>query len=318
MARLRLLSPAPAREPAPALVAPSVLPHLVARRFKCAGERRRPGDCEVFLLQSVYLRVMEHLASDTSRELGGLLLGVELEAAHGGKAVVILHALPAEHSEGTPVRLAMTERTWERFNEVTGGYEQSGLKLRRVGWYHSHPNIPIFLSSYDLDVCTVFPQPTHVALVADPVQDRGGVFVNGVGGYHPRHPQGFVELCDLRPESVVSWRNLSLLTDEAVKLPVPEGGSNGRLGPARSAGGLPLFPDAVGLNGTHAAATPATGVREGEDTPEELLRLLYRLCAALFAAVVIGILGWTRPVTVVEKPERPATTANTPVGPERK
>jgi proteasome lid subunit RPN8/RPN11 len=203
------------------------------RRFRCPGEQRRPGDCDIVLTQSVYRRVVEHLKADTTREHGGLLLGLEVAAPGTGCAtVVIVHALPAQFSEGTPVRLVLTEQTWAEFDRLTQQYAATGLTLKRVGWYHSHPNITIFLSRWDLDVCKLFDRPAQVALVIDPVQDRGAFFVRGSQGYRSDQPQGFIELCDLQPETVVTWSNVSEEAESRQGKPVPPSSNGDTLVPA--------------------------------------------------------------------------------------
>lgn len=222
MSRIRLLNPEAVHASVePAVQPPAWLPGLTARRFRCEREARQSGDCEVFLLQTVYRAVVTHLKADTTREHGGLLLGLNLAATNGGTAVVVMHALPAAHSTGTPVRLSMPDEDWKAFNDILKGYEDTGLKLERVGWYHSHPNMSIFLSRHDLDVCSVFPKAAHVALVVDPVGERGGFFVKGTAGYRSGTPQGFIELCNLQRESVVAWKNCTLVTGEAVQMPLP-------------------------------------------------------------------------------------------------
>lgn len=176
----------------------------------CEGEARRPGDCEIFMLQSVYQGIVEHLKSDTAREHGGLLLGYELYAP-GSATVVITHSLTAQHTKGTPTSLSFEPETWAEFDRQTDQMNEMGLKLQRVGWYHSHPNIAIFLSGWDIDVCTNFTRPNHLALVVDPVRDNGGFFVRGIGkeGFRQHVPQGFIELHDEHDKSVVTWKNMS-------------------------------------------------------------------------------------------------------------
>jgi proteasome lid subunit RPN8/RPN11 len=196
------------------LTPPNLGPGSGLRLFTADGEDRRPGDCEILFGQAAYLRIVEHLASDTSRELGGLLLGHEIVSEDGSRStVVVTHSLAARHSKGTPVRLAMTAETWAEFERVTDFLEEQGLGLKRIGWYHSHPNLSIFLSGYDLDVCTVFTRPTQLALVVDPVRDTGGFFVRGTEGFRTHSPQGFWELSDRQANSVVTWKNMKLGDD---------------------------------------------------------------------------------------------------------
>lgn len=216
MGRVRVLSNSHPQPDAPGS-APPFGDGVVTRRFRDQREKPAPGDCDIVLLQSAYRTVVEHLRADTSREHGGLLLGLEVPAPGGGRTVFVLHALPGAGTTGGPVSLTFTPETWAEFDRLTEAYDKTGFRLRRVGWYHSHPRIAIFLSQWDLDVCQDFDRPTDVALVVDPVGDKGAFFVRGAAGYRPGSPQGFVEFCDLQPETVVTWGNVSATT-----VPAPE------------------------------------------------------------------------------------------------
>jgi proteasome lid subunit RPN8/RPN11 len=193
----------PARAAAPPVSARGRLYHC------CHGEEPRSSDCAIVLDQKVYDEVTAHLGSDTAREHGGLLLGHERQVSENEVEVWITHSLQATHTEATSARLTFTEETWAEFDRQTELLCGLGLNLRRVGWYHSHPNHGVFLSSYDLNVCAEFTRPTHVALVVDPVRNEGGFFVRGEDGYRPHKPQGFWESLGDREHSVINWRNVS-------------------------------------------------------------------------------------------------------------
>jgi proteasome lid subunit RPN8/RPN11 len=171
-------------------------------------------ECHVVLLQSVYSKTVDHLASDTSREHGGILLGYEttMEDNQSSRpAVVIVDAVAAKFTEGSPVRLNFTTQSWQEIDEeIARRYGDRENAPQRVGWYHSHPKIQIFLSRWDLDVCTTFASRRYpVALVVDPVDHHGGFFIGGTNGYDPHCPLGFFEAHDvMRNKSVVEWTNL--------------------------------------------------------------------------------------------------------------
>ena len=178
------------------------------RRFRCDEESRRPGDCDIAFFQTAYQQVVTHVASDTTNEQGGLLWGYEVRDPDSGWTTVwVTQALPAVHAVGTPQSLTIPAEQWAEFDRHEAQLRQLGVPGRRVGWYHSHPDIAIFLSRWDLDVCLDFPRPTHVALVVDPVNDTGGFFVHGEEGFRPRNPQGFTEIRNLQATSVVTWTN---------------------------------------------------------------------------------------------------------------
>lgn len=181
------------------------------------GEGRRQGDCTVIFYQSAYQQIVEHLREDVAREHGGLLLGYESAGTNPNELTVyVSKALRAQHTAGSRSRLTFTEDTWAEFANQTESL--ASTNLRRVGWYHSHPNFGIFLSPYDLDVCSNFQRSTHVALVYDPVRNEGGFFVNGAEGYDPNGPHGFWEYCDVTPDSIVDWTNAELRSGGKVGL----------------------------------------------------------------------------------------------------
>jgi len=174
-------------------------------------ESREVGSCLIVFPQSAYRQVVTHLSEDTSREHGGFLLGYETwsEEAHA-PVVVVEHAIPAKFTSGTPVRLTFTKESWRHLDEITENLSQNGHRPIRVGWYHSHPNISIFLSHWDLDVCKEFDRRQNpIALVVDPVNRRGGFFVREKSGYKPHTVLGFLERHDLQKESIVDWTNLT-------------------------------------------------------------------------------------------------------------
>jgi proteasome lid subunit RPN8/RPN11 len=203
-----------------------------ASLFQCKDEERRHGDCDVFMLQSVYLEINKHLSEDKSREYGGLLLGIEVHASNNDTpSILITNSLRADHTDGNSVRLTFTMETWREFDRQTDFLRKLGMNLRRLGWYHSHPNHGIFLSSYDLNVCADFTRQTHVALVVDPIRNEGGFFVHGWSGYRPHSQQGFWELQDRQQESVVTWRNVHRVATRTDGQPIsiPQQTSDGTL-----------------------------------------------------------------------------------------
>ena len=177
--------------------------------YRCHDERREPGDYNILFSQKAYRDVVRHLNTDTTREHGGLLLGYATGTSGPAvPTVLVTHSLPAKHTAGTPTSLTFTNETWAEWDIVAEEVHRLGIDLKRVGWYHSHPNIEIFLSRYDLDVCTTFDRlKCPVALVVDPIRDQGAFFVRGTEGYQPRSPKGFWEI-HAESEAGVVWRNL--------------------------------------------------------------------------------------------------------------
>ena len=185
--------------------------------------------CEVVLLQSVYKKVVDHLSQETTREHGGFLLGYETTMGEAKKpAVLIVDAVAAKFTQGSPVQLTFTTDTWRDLDdEISKRYGEGDRVPQRVGWYHSHPNIRIFLSHWDLDVCRTYERRQYpVALVVDPIQDRGGFFIGGGKGYDPHSAQGFYEAHDLGKDSIVTWNNMTGQVGGGVRLAPARGVRN--------------------------------------------------------------------------------------------
>jgi len=180
-------------------------------RYHTPNEAKCETRCNIIFPQSIYQRIVAHLKYDTSREHGGFLLGYEYRNSESEvPTVVIEDAVEGRFTEGTPVRLKFTVDTFRDLDETVESRRAPGRVLQRIGWYHSHPNISIFLSHWDLDVCTVFDRRQFpIALVVDPVNDRGGFFVRGKSGYQADCPQGFLEKADISQDSLVTWSNMA-------------------------------------------------------------------------------------------------------------
>lgn len=177
--------------------------------YRSNDEQRLPGDYNILCSQKALNDVFDHLGEDTKREHGGLLLGYETGSGEGiVPTVVVTHALRGNKTSGTPTSLTFALETWAEWDRSQDEIRRLGIDLKRVGWYHSHPNIEIFLSRYDLDVCTTFERlRCPVALVYDPIRNRGGFFVRGTEGYRPHSPQGFWCLTDQQDGKAISWEN---------------------------------------------------------------------------------------------------------------
>lgn len=172
-----------------------------------------PGWPAVFVTPRAYQQINLHAASDTSREVGGMLLGQAYQTPDGNHYVEIEAQLPAQHVDQGPAHLTFTSDT---LTDLLNRQEEIYPDLRVVGWFHTHPGLSVFLSSYDVWLHTnFFPKPWHVALVIDPLANWGGFFryVGATPGVlDPRHYTGFYELLS-QPgtgSSTVTWQNLSL------------------------------------------------------------------------------------------------------------
>ena len=177
------------------------------------------GDLPIFLDHAPADRIERHALSDTSVELGGILLGWEcVEESTGEPFVWITEALPARHYENSQASFTYTHESWA---QITREREERFPDLDIVGWYHTHPDFGIFLSSHDLFIHhNFFAQPLQVAYVVDPIRQQRGCFQwrdNAV------EPVAGVTLVDLRAQR----QSLARFVSGLESLPSIEGGSTG-------------------------------------------------------------------------------------------
>ena len=131
-------------------------------------------DLPVFVDLDVLADMEEHAQSDTSVELGGVLLGGCYEDEQGRPFVVVTDSLRAQHYESTKGSFKFTHDTW---SAITREREQFPAELQMVGWYHTHPDWGVFLSGMDMFICDNFFNKTlDLAYVIDPCRGDRGMF----------------------------------------------------------------------------------------------------------------------------------------------
>ncbi len=194
------------------------------RRYAClAYEVPRAGDLPIFLDRGPADAIERHALRDTSVELGGIMLGLECVDDETGQPFVwVTESLEAKHYENTQASFTYTHDSWE---EITRQRDQKFPDLDIVGWYHTHPDFGIFLSSHDLFIHrNFFAQPLQVAYVVDPIRQTRGFFrwrdgaLEQVGGYY---------LLGARGERIA----LSRLANDLESLPNADAGGGGGLSP---------------------------------------------------------------------------------------
>ena len=132
----------------------------------------QPGELRIYVDLDVMKDMESHAESDTTVELGGVLLGRQLEDEEGQPFVVVSDSLRAQHYEATKGSFKFTHETWQ---QISRQREDFPPDLQMVGWYHTHPDWGVFLSGMDLFICeNFFNNALDLALVIDPCRrDRG-------------------------------------------------------------------------------------------------------------------------------------------------
>lgn len=131
------------------------------------------GDVKVYIKQDVYKALEKLAASDTSKELGSIIIG-DYSKDMGRMNVIISNYIEAKYTEASASTLTFTHKTW---NYVHKEHERLYPNKKIVGWQHTHPNYGIFLSYYDLFIHeNFFSHQFQVAYVIDPIQTQRGFF----------------------------------------------------------------------------------------------------------------------------------------------
>lgn len=140
-----------------------------------------PQQLPIFVDLDVMRDMEGHARTNTRVELGGVLLGGKYIDQQGRPFVVVSEALRAEHYEATRGSFKFTHETW---SQITRDRQKFSGNLQLVGWYHTHPDWGVFLSSMDTFICdNFFNDDLDVDLVIDPCRgDRGWFFWDHHGG----------------------------------------------------------------------------------------------------------------------------------------
>ncbi|MBC7978909.1 MAG: Mov34/MPN/PAD-1 family protein, partial [Myxococcales bacterium] len=127
----------------------------------------------VFLSEAAFDRAVARGDTDTTREIGGVLIG-ELLRDDAGPYLRIDGTIDALHAEEKGAELTFTHATWEHIHKEMDAKHQD---KRVVGWYHTHPGFGIFLSDRDQFIHkSFFNLPFQVAFVYDPKSREHGMF----------------------------------------------------------------------------------------------------------------------------------------------
>ena len=169
----------------------------------------RPAENEVVVMvrQEALLQIDAHGRSDTSVELGGLLLGNVFQNEQR-LYVDVAAAIVAKSDKNGPVHFTFTADAWA---DAHAEREADYPDLKIVGWFHTHPDLGVFYSGDDVVVhTTAFALPWHVGLVLDPVRNTVALFgweQDPISEEQSIEPlQGWFEMASQQDHTIVPWR----------------------------------------------------------------------------------------------------------------
>ena len=189
-------------------------PQKASRPVEDAERWNSPYDDErlepvvsVFMTRPAYIRVCVHACSE-SIEVGGAMIGEWCaDRETGEQFVVVKHVLPARFTRQGAVYLTFTQ---DSLVDLHDQIEKRFPGEKIIGWYHTHPQMGVFLSHYDTWLHShFFPEPWQVALVVEPYSSIAGFFIRQTNGnLDPTRYFGFYEMDGANGHSIVRWHNL--------------------------------------------------------------------------------------------------------------
>jgi proteasome lid subunit RPN8/RPN11 len=140
------------------------------RKAPCPAAKQ---EFRVFLSEEAFDRAVARGDSDTTREIGGVLVG-EVLRDDAGPYLRIEGTIDALHAEEKGAELTFTHATWDHIHKEM---DDKHKDKRVVGWYHTHPGFGVFLSDRDQFIHkSFFNLPFQVAFVYDPRSREHGMF----------------------------------------------------------------------------------------------------------------------------------------------
>ncbi len=157
---------------------------------------------KVYILEDALKKLKEHLKSNLRVEQGGILFGNAYTDPTFGIYVEVTAAVPAPATIGTGASLEFTPDSWVGImNHAKATHPEANI----IGWYHSHPDIGVFMSGTDMRTQrSFFAHPWCLSIVCDPVQNKIGYFL---GEEAQKVQPNFFKAQDTRQEATKSDTN---------------------------------------------------------------------------------------------------------------
>lgn len=143
------------------------------------GPRNTAARLRVAIARTAYAELVAHAKSSLEAEVCGVLAGEVCEDDEG--LFVSVEALVRGNAANQgSTHVTFTQETW---NLIHRTLERDLPDLRIVGWYHTHPGFGVEFSEMDLFIQrNFFPEPTHLALVTDPLSGDVAICINTPAG----------------------------------------------------------------------------------------------------------------------------------------
>ena len=138
------------------------------------------GAVHIRLDASARQQMIDYASSNTTRELGGMLIGSVRE---GTPAIVIVEAMiQAKYTSAVQASITFTHETWQ---DILAVKDRNYPEQKIIGWFHTHPGFGVFLSNFDLHIHqNFFNLNWQIAYVIDPLASKEGFFRWENGSVH--------------------------------------------------------------------------------------------------------------------------------------
>ncbi|MBD2122214.1 Mov34/MPN/PAD-1 family protein [Trichocoleus sp. FACHB-262] len=133
-----------------------------------------PFFSSVYISEIAIGSLLHHLKSSMLIEQGGILFGNAYKDPQFGIYVEIVDAIAAPATIATETSFQLTSDSWDG---ILKDAKKLSSKTTIMGWYHSHPNLGVFMSATDMKTQQAFfSHPWCISIVCDPVRKEIGYF----------------------------------------------------------------------------------------------------------------------------------------------
>jgi len=141
---------------------------------------------ELFFVREAFNELNEHInwgksTSANIREQGGILVGTVFKDKKKNNICGIVYHIIRSVQEGDATYIQFTHDDWiQMYREFDDKYthtESAEVELRVIGWYHTHPNMPVNISGIDRSThINFFPNDWQFSVILNPQKKKWAVY----------------------------------------------------------------------------------------------------------------------------------------------
>ena len=149
-------------------------------------EYSEENQSELFFLREAFSELNEHISwgrktATNIHEQGGILVGSVFNDSEKKCICGIVYHVIRSDKDGDATYIQFTHDNWiqmyREFEEKHSHEENGKLELRVIGWYHTHPNMPVSISGIDLSThINFFPNDWQFSVILNPQNRKWSVY----------------------------------------------------------------------------------------------------------------------------------------------